>query len=279
MIRDEERILLSIALAIVSIKRGRGRGARKTESAIDSMRDVVGSRSSRLLRAFNSLMDVLNGVDTHKAALTSLTEECMAAEVSDLEPMCNKVQTEISSAFSRNVGSSLFEVVTSGGGDCEAKKKKKRALRVQTVVVYIFQNAFRVNKGGGVEGDILTMLTPLIEAVFNGLKAASGQFPTTASAARTSHPEQLLYAVCDAFLAAFCHLPPNRTSGGVGRSSGISGDSVGHSPSLQQAETLLLHKFVEIHDSLDDHSLQLAIVTMANSIDSARAQRAIPKTK
>ena len=265
MIGSEERMVIAIALAVVSIKRARG--GNHTQ-AVAEMQEAVGSRASRLVEAFNTLVDVLDGSEKHDVAMMSLTVEYMGAGVSDLGPVCSRVEEEMRIAFA-STGVSLFDVVKSGEMDHQAKEKRKRALRVQAVVVYVFQNAFTLleKRGGGGGGgggggeSLLEHLTPLIEAIFNGIAAASSHsITTTVAPLPPSLPEkdrlQLLYTVTDAFLASFCH--------GSG--------STRYSPMLQQAETVVLRKLAEIHDGLAGN-LQMRVRQMALNIESAQVNR------
>ena len=76
MIGSEERMVIAIALAVVSIKRARG--GNHTQ-AVAEMQEAVGSRASRLVEAFNTLVDVLDGSEKHDVAMMSLTVEYMGA--------------------------------------------------------------------------------------------------------------------------------------------------------------------------------------------------------
>ena len=260
MIGSEERVVMAIALAVVSIKRARG--GNHTQ-AVAEMQEAVGSRASRLVKAFNTLVDVLDGSERHDGAMMSLTVEYMGAGVSDLGPVCSRVEQIMLTAFA-STGVSLFDVVKSGGGDHQATEKRTRALRVQKLVVYVFQNAFTLleKRGGGEEMEsLLEHLTPLIEAVFNGIAAASSHSTTiTVAPLPPALPEkdrvQLLYIVIDAFLASFCH--------GSGSSR--------YSPMLQQAETVVLRKLAEIHDGLTGN-LQMSVRQMALNIENAQVNR------
>ena len=255
---------MAIALAVVSMRRARDGNHNQ---AVAEMQEAVGSRALRLAQAFNTLVDVLDGSERHDVAMASLTVEYMGVGVSDLEPVCSRVEAEIAMAFA-STGASLFDVVKSGEWDHQATEKRTRALNVQTVVVYVFQNALtlleKIGGGGGMES-LLCHLTPLIEAIFNGVSAASSHSATTTVAQLPpALPEkdrvQLLYAVIDAFLASFCH-----------------GSVSGYSPMLQQAETVVLHKLAEIHDGLTG-GLQMSVRQIALNIENAQVNRVAPST-
>ena len=262
----DKHAIMAISLALVSIRKSKKRQKAKTVAEeidfgkeIELQREALGSRSARILQSLNRLID---GSIQRNTQLVSLNKEFIEVDVSELQPFILKVQEDIQEAWSP-LGPSVFTNMKNEPGR-NAEEKRARALRLQFVITHLLQNSFRLLQSASVSQskqstleNLQQRITHLIEAVFNGIIAASNMRRDSSSRNGSNSdnediddgtgcrsgtllvlPDQersnLLYALTDAYLANFC-LPSILSS---------------YPHLLEQAESLVLGKLVTIYDRL-----------------------------